>query len=266
MQTMTLGKTGLTVTKPAFGALPIQRRSKEEAVPILRRAYEGGIRYFDTANSYTDSEEKLGLALADVRRNIVISTKSMGRDHDTVAKHIQMSLERLKTDYIDLFQFHMVSSWDEVDNGAYEAAVEAKEKGWVRHIGVTSHSIRFAQEAVASGRFETLQYPFSYLSSPEEFALVQSCREADMGFIAMKALAGGMLSNAGRCTRSCGSRRAWCPSTACRPWRSWSSGWPWRRRTRPWTRSCRPLSTKTRPSWAVSSAEAAATACPAPRG
>ena len=196
MQTMTLGKTGLTVTKPAFGALPIQRRSKAEAVPILRRAYEGGIRYFDTANSYTDSEEKLGLALADVRENIVISTKSMGRDHDTVAKHIQLSLERLKTDYIDLFQFHMVSSWDEVDNGAYEAALEAKAAGHIRHIGVTSHSIRFAQEAVASGRFETLQYPFSYLSSPEEFALVQSCREADMGFIAMKALAGGMLSNA----------------------------------------------------------------------
>ncbi len=196
MQTMTLGKTGLTVTKPAFGALPIQRRTKEEAVPILRRAYEGGIRYFDTANSYTDSEEKLGLALADVRQNIVISTKSMGRDHDTVAKHIQMSLERLKTDYIDLFQFHMVSNWDEVDNGAYEAALEAKAAGHIRHIGVTSHSIRFAQEAVASGRFETLQYPFSYLSSPEEFELVQSCREADMGFIAMKALAGGMLSNA----------------------------------------------------------------------
>ena len=196
MQTLTLGKTGLVVTKPAFGALPIQRRSKEEAVPILRRAYEGGIRYFDTANSYTDSEEKLGLALADVRENIVISTKSMGRDHDTVAKHIQMSLERLRTDYIDLFQFHMVSNWDEVDNGAYKAALEAKAAGHIRHIGVTSHSIRFAQEAVASGRFETLQYPFSYLSSPEEFALVQSCREADMGFIAMKALAGGMLSNA----------------------------------------------------------------------
>ena len=196
MQTVTLGKTGLVVTKPAFGALPIQRRSKDEAVPILRRAYEGGIRYFDTANAYTDSEEKIGLALADVRENIVISTKSMGRDHDTVAKHIQMSLKRLKTDYIDLFQFHMVSNWDEVDNGAFEAALEAKAAGHIRHIGVTSHSIRFAQEAVASGRFETLQYPFSYLSSPEEFALVQACREAGMGFIAMKALAGGMLSNA----------------------------------------------------------------------
>ena len=196
MQTVTLGKTGLVVTKPAFGALPIQRRDKEEAVRILRRAYEGGIRYFDTANAYTDSEEKIGLALADVRENIVISTKSMGRDHDTVARHIQLSLERMKTDYIDLFQFHMVSSWDEIDNGAWQAAQEAKAAGHIRHIGVTSHSIHFAQEAVASGRFETLQYPFSYLSSPEEFALVRACREADMGFIAMKALAGGMLSNA----------------------------------------------------------------------
>ena len=196
MQTLTLGRTGLVVTKPAFGALPIQRRGKEEAVRILRRAYEGGIRYFDTANAYTDSEEKIGLALADVRGDIVLSTKSMARDHDTVAKHIQMSLERMRTGYIDLFQFHMVSNWDEIDGGAWEAAQEAKEKGWIHHIGVTSHSIRFAQEAVASGRFETLQYPFSYLSSPEEFELVQSCREADMGFIAMKALAGGMLANA----------------------------------------------------------------------
>ena len=196
MQTMTLGKTGLIVTKPAFGALPIQRTARDEAVRILRRAYEGGIRYFDTANAYTDSEEKLGLALADVRGDIVISTKSLGRDHDTVASHIQKSLNSLKTDYIDLFQFHQVSAWEEVDAGAWDAAMEAKEKGWVRHVGVTCHSLHFAREAVASGRFETLQYPFSYLSTPEEQTLVRSCLDAGMGFIAMKALAGGLLSNA----------------------------------------------------------------------
>ena len=196
MKTIILGKTNLAVTKPAFGALPIQRRDKEEAVRILRKAYEGGIRYFDTANAYTDSEEKIGLALADVRGDIVISTKSMARDYKTVAAHIQNSLEKMKTDYIDLLQFHMVSNWEEVDGGAYEAAEEAKAKGYVRHIGVTSHSLNFAREAVASGRFETLQFPFSYLSSQEEFDLVQSCREQNMGFIAMKALAGGMLTNA----------------------------------------------------------------------
>ena len=196
MKTMVLGKTGLVVTKPAFGALPVQRRSMDDAAAILRRAYEGGIRYFDTANSYTDSEEKIGRALSDVRGDIVISTKSQGRDHETVKRHIALSLERMRTDYIDLFQFHMVSNWDEIDSGAYEAALEAKEKGFVRHIGVTTHSLRFAFELVQSGRFETMQYPFSYLSNEEEHRLVRLCREKDMGYIAMKALAGGMLSNA----------------------------------------------------------------------
>ena len=196
MQTLILGKTGLVVTKPAFGALPIQRCTTDDAVRILRRAYEGGIRYFDTANSYTDSEEKIGLALADVRKDIVLSTKSQGRDYETVRDHIRLSLERMKTDYIDLFQFHMVSRWEEIDSGAWEAAEEAREKGYVRHIGVTTHRLAFAFELVESGRFETMQYPFSYLATEEEFRLVRLCREKDMGYIAMKALAGGMLSNA----------------------------------------------------------------------
>lgn len=196
MKTMLLGQTNLLVTKPAFGALPIQRCSVEDAVAILRRAYEGGIRYFDTANSYTDSEEKLGLALSDVRKDIVISTKSQGRDYDTVTKHIDLSLKRLRTDYIDLFQFHLASRWEDIDNGAYEAALAAKAAGKIRHIGVTAHNIAFAHELAASGRFETMQYPFSYLSIPEEQRLVQVCRERNMGYIAMKSLAGGLLSNA----------------------------------------------------------------------
>jgi predicted aldo/keto reductase-like oxidoreductase len=195
VKTMLLGQTNLVVTKPAFGALPIQRCSKEEAAVILRRAYEGGIRFFDTANAYTDSEEKIGLALSPVRENIVLATKSQGRDRKTVLEHIQQSLERMKTEYIDLFQLHQVSDWSEVDD-AYEGALEAKARGYIRHIGVTSHSLRFAFQLVESGRFETMQYPFSYLSSPEEFELVQRCREKNMGYIAMKALAGGMLSNA----------------------------------------------------------------------
>ena len=196
MQTFLLGKTGLAVTKPAMGCLPIQRTEKDEAVRILRRAYEGGIRFFDSANAYTDSEEKMGLALADVRGDIVISTKSQGHDYDTVAAHIQTSLERLRTDYIDLFQFHLASRWEDIDSGAMDAAQDALAKGYIRHIGVTCHSLGFAQEAVRSGRFETLQYPFSYLSNDEEQALVHSCLDAGMGFIAMKALAGGLLSNA----------------------------------------------------------------------
>ncbi len=196
MKTMLLGQTNLLVTKPAFGALPVQRRSVDDAVAILRRAYEGGIRYFDTANSYTDSEEKIGRALSDVRGDIVISTKSQGRDFQTVHDHIRLSLERMRTDYIDLFQFHLVSNWKEIDSGAYEAALEAKEEGLIRHIGATAHSLSFAFEIVESGRFETVQYPFSYLATDEEFRLVRLARARNMGYIAMKSLAGGLLQNA----------------------------------------------------------------------
>ena len=201
MQKIRLGKTELMVTKTALGCLPLQRCSDEEAVRLIRAAYEGGINYFDTANSYTDSEKKLGLALSDVRDKLIISTKSAARDKAGVLAHIENSLRMLKTDYIDLFQFHQVTEVPDPNdpNGAYAAALEAKERGWIRHIGVTSHRVDVAEECIASGYFETLQFPFSYISADRDLALADKCREADMGFIAMKGLAGGMLTN----TRAC---------------------------------------------------------------
>ncbi len=201
IRTLPLGKTGLTVTRPAMGCLPIQRCSVEEAVSILQKAYEGGIRYFDTANAYTDSEKKIGLALSDVRKNIVISTKSAGTDKDTVLSHIENSLKMMKTDYIDLFQFHQVQSVPDPDDpeGAYAGALEAKRRGWIRHIGFTSHRVDVAEQCIASGNFETCQFPFSYISGERDLALADKCREAGMGFIAMKGLAGGLLTNARAC-------------------------------------------------------------------
>ena len=201
IRTLPLGKTGLTVTRPAMGCLPIQRCSEDEAVSILQKAYEGGIRYFDTANAYTDSEKKIGLALSDVRENIVISTKSAGTDKDTVLSHIENSLKMMKTDYIDLFQFHQVQSVPDPDDpeGAYAGALEAKRRGWIRHIGFTSHRVDVAEQCIASGNFETCQFPFSYISGERDLALADKCREAGMGFIAMKGLAGGLLTNARAC-------------------------------------------------------------------
>ena len=108
MKTLVLGKTGLVVTKPAMGCLPVQRCDTDYAVKLLQAAYDGGIRYFDTANAYTDSEKKIGLALSDVRDKIVISTKSAATDKQGVLQHIENSLKMMKTDYIDLFQFHQV--------------------------------------------------------------------------------------------------------------------------------------------------------------
>ena len=201
MKTIVLGSTGLQVTKTAMGCLPVQRCDKDYAVRLLRAAYDGGIRYFDTANAYTDSEEKIGLALADVREDIVISTKSAAKDKAGVLKHIENSLRMMKTDYIDLFQFHQVPAVPDPEdpNGAYAGALEAKERGWIRHIGVTSHRVQVAEECIASGLFETLQFPFSYISSERDLALADKCKAANMGYIAMKGLAGGLLTNARAC-------------------------------------------------------------------
>ena len=201
MRKIRLGKTELMVTSTAMGCLPVQRCDEDYAVRLLRAAYEGGINYFDTANAYTDSEKKIGLALSDVRDQIIISTKSAARDKAGVLAHIENSLRMMKTDYIDLFQFHQVTEVPDPNdpNGAYAGALEAKEKGWIRHIGVTSHRVNIAEDCIASGLFETLQFPFSYISSERDLALAQKCKEADMGYIAMKGLAGGMLNNARAC-------------------------------------------------------------------
>ena len=201
MKKIRLGKTGLLVTKTAMGCLPVQRCSVEEGVALLRAAYEGGINFFDTANAYTDSEEKIGLALADVRDDIVLSTKSAARDRQTVLAHIENSLRMMKTDYIDLFQFHQVPEVPDPNDpdGAYAGALEARARGWIGHIGVTTHRIGVAEDCIASGLFETLQFPFSYISAERDLALADKCRQADMGYIAMKGLAGGLLTNVRAC-------------------------------------------------------------------
>ena len=201
MEKVRLGRTELYVTKTAFGALPIQRIPKKDAVRLVRRAVEGGINYFDTANMYTDSEEKLGEALEGVREQVVISTKSDGGDKRTVQAHIEQSLRSLRTDYIDLFQFHNPARLPDINDpdGPFAAALEAKQKGYIRHIGISNHRLGVARDAIASGNFETLQFPFCYLAAPQDLELVELCRAADMGFIAMKGLSGGLLNNAAAC-------------------------------------------------------------------
>lgn len=198
MNTVTLGSTGITVNKNGFGALPIQRISADAAVKLLRRAYGAGINFFDTARGYTDSEEKLGLALADVRDRIFIATKSPSKTGDGFRKDLETSLSLLKTDHVDLIQFHNPAFCPKPNDGTglYEAALEAKREGRVRHIGITNHRLHVAREAIESGLYETLQFPFSYLSGELDMALVDACRKRNMGFIAMKALSGGLITNA----------------------------------------------------------------------
>ena len=197
MTYMTLGSTGITVAKNAFGALPIQRVSREEAVRLLRRAYEGGMRFFDTARSYSDSEEKVGAAFAGMREKVFIATKAPRFTVAEFWEDLNASLEKLGTDYIDLYQFHNPPFCPRPGDGSglYEAMLEAKAQGKVRHTGITNHRLGVAQEAIDSGLYETLQFPFSYLATEKERALVEGCRAKSMGFIAMKALAGGTINN-----------------------------------------------------------------------
>jgi len=192
---MRLGKTNLQINKNGFGALPIQRRNMKDSVEILETAYNAGIDFYDTARFYTDSEEKIGKAFEEVRENIYIATKTGMETVEEFWKDLETSLKNLKTDYVDLYQFHNISFCPKKDDELYQAMIDAKTEGLIKHIGITTHKITIAHEALDSGLYETLQYPFSYLSGDEEIKLVEKCRQLDVGFIAMKAMGGGLIKN-----------------------------------------------------------------------
>ena len=197
MEAVVLGSTGIKVNKNGFGALPIQRVSTEDAVKLARKAYEAGITFFDTARFYTDSEEKLGEAFDGMREKVYIATKTAAKNADEFWKDLTTSLNNLKTDYIDIYQFHNPSFCPKPGDGTglYEAMLEAKAQGKIRHIGITNHRLNVAMEALESGLYETLQFPFNYLATEKEHKLVEVCREKNIGFIAMKALSGGLITN-----------------------------------------------------------------------
>lgn len=196
MKKIKLGRTNLMVSRVGFGALPIQRISLEEAAYLLRKAYDNGINFFDTARGYTDSEEKIGYALSDVRPNIIIATKSHAKDKKTLFENLEISLKNLKTDYIDIYQLHNPPELPDPDDpdGLYSGLLEARQKGMIRFIGITNHRLNVAMDAVTSGLYDTIQFPFSSLSSDEDVKLVKEAGKYDIGFIAMKPLSGGLIT------------------------------------------------------------------------
>jgi len=205
MEKIVFGKTNLQAGRTGFGAIPIQRISYDESTAILRRAYEAGVNVFDTANGYTTSEDRIGVALSDVRDKIILCTKSGAVYNDGwrgtaegLIKNLENSLVKMRTDYIDVFQFHC--PWfvprPGGDDGLYDALEKAKREGKIRHIGITAHKKHLAVEAVESDLYDVLQYPFSYLSAPEELEIAEKCRKHNVGVLGMKALCGGILTNA----------------------------------------------------------------------
>lgn len=198
MKEITLGTTGIHTPQNAFGALPIQRVDMNTAVEILHAAYDGGMTFFDTARAYSDSEAKLCAAFKGMRDKVFIATKTMAKTPEGFWKDLETSLQTLGTDYIDIYQFHCASQCYRPGDGTgmYEAMEEAKRQGKIRHIGITAHLLWVAEEVVDSGLYETLQYPFSYLSTDREIAMVRKAEERNIGIIGMKSLAGGLITNA----------------------------------------------------------------------
>ncbi len=195
MKRIQLGSTGIEIEKNGFGALPIQRISRDDAAHLLRKAYDGGMNYFDTARYYTDSEEKVGYAFAGMRDKVVIATKSGAGDAVGLRADLETSLRMLRTDYIDVYQFHNPAFCPKPggEDGLYDEALKLRAEGKIRHISITNHRLAVAREAIESGLYATLQFPFSYLSGEQELSLVEGCRKAGMGFIAMKGMAGGLI-------------------------------------------------------------------------
>jgi predicted aldo/keto reductase-like oxidoreductase len=196
-----LGRTGLKVKSLGFGGIPIQRVSEEEAVRVVRRCYKLGINYYDTARAYTNSEERIGKALENVREEVFLATKSGRRDSKGLLEELEISLKNLRTDWIDVYQLHNVSShetWEQVKapGGALEALYKARDEGKIRHLGITSHDPIVLAEIVREEIFETILIPYNYLTLKPEEELLPLCKEANVGTVIMKPFGGGAFSNA----------------------------------------------------------------------
>lgn len=197
MRTITLGSTGIVTPQNAFGALPIQRVSEQDAVALLRLAFEGGMTFFDTARAYSNSEERVGLAFEGMRDKVAIATKTQARTPEAFWEDLETSLRLLRTDHVDLYQFHCVDQCYRPGDGTgmYECMLKAKEQGKIAHIGVTAHMAGVFEKALTMDWVETVMFPYNIVETQGE-ALMQKCREQNVGFICMKPMAGGALEDA----------------------------------------------------------------------
>lgn len=201
MRYQLLGKTNLRVSEFGFGGIPIIRLGIDEAITVLRRAYDKGVTFYDTANAYIGSEDKIGRAFEGMRDKVIFATKTMKRDAAGAAEHIDASLRLLRTDHIDLYQLHQVSQekdWQAISGpgGALEAAVKAQQAGKIGHIGLTSHSLSMANRLIKTGHFATIQFPFSFVEPAAADELHLTARSLGLGILAMKPFGGGVLDNA----------------------------------------------------------------------
>ena len=199
MEYVTLGKSGLRISRLGFGGIPIQRIDREGTRVLVDRLVEDGINFIDSARGYTVSEEYLGYALEGRREKFVLATKSMARTKEAMEADIEKSLHNFRTDYIDLYQVHNpgMEQLEQVmaPGGALEAPMEAKEAGKIGHIGLTAHAEAVFEKALELPWVETIMFPYNIVETQGE-ELIAKCRERGIGFICMKPLAGGAIEDA----------------------------------------------------------------------
>ena len=198
MQYVTLGKTGLRISRIGFGGIPIQRISEQECVSLFDAVVDAGINFIDTARGYTVSEQFIGNALHGRRDKFILATKSMARTREAMEQDIETSLANLRTDYIDLYQIHNANDaqLDQVmaPDGAMEALIAAKKAGKIGHIGLTAHGLSTFERALEIDEIETIMFPYNIVERQGEH-LIARCAEKNVGFIAMKPLAGGAIED-----------------------------------------------------------------------
>ncbi|MFX1507571.1 MAG: aldo/keto reductase [Promethearchaeota archaeon] len=201
MKKMRLGKTNLNVSRIGIGGIPIQRPPEATAIKVLQRCLDLGITYIDTSIAYGTSEDRIGKAIPDYRDDIIIATKTGWRSKEMANECLEKSLINLQTDYIDIWQFHNVSTptaFEQVfkPEGAMEAAQQALKEGKINHIGISSHSLEIARKSITSGEFSTVLFPFNFVRNEPATELISLAQKHDVGFVAMKPFAGGSIKNA----------------------------------------------------------------------
>ncbi len=188
-----LGKTNLKINEIGIGGIPIQRLNQKEVNQIVKELIFCGINFIDTARGYSNSEELIGEAIKNDRDKFIIATKSMSRTYEAMQNDIQISLEKLQTSYIDIYQLHNVPVNENIE-GALKALLEAKEQGIVKHIGVTTHSVEALEKFVESPVFETIQFPYNIVETQAE-RIFEKAKNNNIGVIVMKPLAGGAIDD-----------------------------------------------------------------------
>lgn len=195
-----LGKTNLSVSAIGFGGIPIQKCTQSEANALIEKAFLRGINFIDSARGYGASEKRIGEAIKRYPNHFIIASKSPAKDYETMKADITLSLKDMQLSSIDLYQCHFIKDLDQYHKitskgGALEALVEAKEKGFIKHIGMTAHNKDVLAHALRDNCWETVQFPYNFVET-QATELFQVAFEKNVGIIVMKPLAGGAITDA----------------------------------------------------------------------